>query len=344
MSSMSLTTLEGRAGEATAATATGGGPAVSVRGLQKSFGAVEAVRGIDLDVAPGELFGFLGPNGAGKSTTIKVLTTLARPTAGTATVAGYDVVTERAEVRRHIGLVFQEPTLDDHLTAEQNLRFHADVYGLARAVAAERVDAVLDLVGLAGERHRRVGTFSGGMKRRLEVGRGLMHAPAVLFLDEPTVGLDPESRAALWDHVEGLRRRQPVTIFLTTHYMDEAERCDRVAIVDEGRVVALDTPAALQARVADDVVTLTTGDPTATQAALRAAGLDATLDVAAAGPGAGAGAGEAARVIVRTPDGPGFVPRLFTMGLDVRAVTVARPTLDDVFLAVTGNRLAGAGR
>jgi ABC-2 type transport system ATP-binding protein len=336
---MSLTTLENGRGEG-GATAPGGGPAVSVRGLRKSFGAVEAVRGIDLDVPRGELFGFLGPNGAGKSTTIKVLTTLARPTAGTASVAGYDVVSERAEVRRHIGLVFQEPTLDDHLTAEQNLRFHADVYGLSRSVAAERVDAVLDLVGLAGERHRRVATFSGGMKRRLEVGRGLMHAPAVLFLDEPTIGLDPEARAALWDHVDDLRGRQPVTIFLTTHYMDEAARCDRVAIIDDGRAVALDTPAALQARVADDVVTLTTGDPAATQAALRAAGFDATLDATATGPGAA----DAARVTVRTPDGPGFVPRLFAMGLDIRAVTVARPTLDDVFLAVTGNRLAGAGR
>jgi ABC-2 type transport system ATP-binding protein len=307
-------------------------PAVAVRGLRKSYGDVEAVRGIDLDVPAGELFGFLGPNGAGKSTTNMVLSTLARPTAGRATVAGHDVVEDRAEVRRRIGLVFQEPTLDDYLTAEQNLRFHAEVYGLSRSVAAERIDAVVELVGLADERRRRVGTFSGGMKRRLEIARGLLHSPRVLFLDEPTIGLDPESRSTLWRYVDELRRREDITIFLTTHYMDEAERCDRIAIVDRGRIAALDAPAALKATVGDDTVRFTTGDGSpaaAGERVLGALGLDATTD------------GEV--VTVATPDGPGFVPRLFELGLDVRSVTVSRPSLDDVFIAYTGNRLQAKG-
>jgi len=171
--------------------------AIEASGLVKTYGSVEAVRGIDLAVAPGELFGFLGPNGAGKSTTIKILCTLLYPTAGSARVAGYDVVSQRDDVRRQIGLVFQETTLDDYLTADQNLRFHADIYGMPRAGLPARMDAVLELVGLADRRTSLVRTFSGGMKRRLEIARGLLHSPRVLFLDEPTIGLDPESRSTL---------------------------------------------------------------------------------------------------------------------------------------------------
>ncbi|HYT10014.1 MAG TPA: ATP-binding cassette domain-containing protein, partial [Mycobacteriales bacterium] len=199
---------------------------IEVSSLEKRFGDVEAVRGVEFQVEAGETFGFLGPNGAGKSTTINILCTLARPTAGTARVAGHDVVTERDAVRRTIGLVFQDPTLDIELTAEQNLRFHAELYGVPKAGLSERIDDMLRMVGLADRRGSQVLTFSGGMRRRLEIARGLLHSPRVLFLDEPTIGLDPQSRASVWDYIGALRRREDITVFLTTHYMDEAEHCD----------------------------------------------------------------------------------------------------------------------
>src|SRR3954468_4948573 len=198
-------------------------PAIAVRGLAKSYGEIEAVRGIDFEVAAGETFGFLGPNGAGKTTTISMLCTLVRPSGGSASVAGHDVVGERDDVRRNIGLVFQDTTLDGYLTAEQNLRLHAELYGVPREAIAPRLRQVLDMVGLWDRRAGRVMTFSGGMKRRLEIARGLLHAPRVLFLDEPTVGLDPQTRASIWEYIEQLKQREDITIFLTTHYMDEAE-------------------------------------------------------------------------------------------------------------------------
>ncbi|GHE14179.1 ATP-binding cassette domain-containing protein [Klenkia taihuensis] len=326
---MPLTTLGTLPGEVAVDRA----PAVQVRDLVKTFPGgkkrtdVEAVRGIDLDVPAGELFGFLGPNGAGKSTTIKILCTLVRPTAGSAQVAGFDVVRQKDDVRRHIGLVFQETTLDGHLTAEQNLRFHAEIYGMAHTDVAPRTDAVLDMVGLADRRSAVVNTFSGGMKRRLEIARGLMHSPRVLFLDEPTIGLDPESRAGLWDYVDRLRAEEDITVFLTTHYMDEAERCDRIAIVDGGRIGALGSPAALKAGVGHDRVRVVTADDDAAEALVRdRLGVETTRERGA--------------LVVLTPDGEQFVPRLFELGLTVRSVSVTRPSLDDVFLAYTGARLA----
>jgi ABC-2 type transport system ATP-binding protein len=301
--------------------------AVQATGLVKHYDGVQAVRGIDLAVRTGELFGFLGPNGAGKSTTIKILCTLLRPTGGSATVAGFDVVRQRNEVRRHIGLVFQETTLDGHLSAEQNLRFHAEIYGMARAAVGPRMDAVLELVGLADRRGALVNTFSGGMKRRLEIARGLLHSPRVLFLDEPTIGLDPESRATLWRYVDRLRTEEDITVFLTTHYMDEAERCDRIAIVDAGRIGALDTPSALKASVGHDRVRVQTTDDDAAEVLVRENfGLETARDGGA--------------LTVLAPEGEQFVPRLFELGLTVRSVSVARPSLDDVFLAYTGSRLA----
>src|SRR4029079_8330951 len=185
------------------------------------FGDVEAVRGIEFQVQRGEIFGFLGPNGAGKSTTIKILCTLLDPSGGEARVAGHDVVRDRDEVRRHIGLVFQDTTLDDYLSAEQNLRFHAELYGIPRAAIAPRLRQVMEMVGLWERRSSLVGTFSGGMKRRLEIARGLLHSPRVLFLDEPTVGLDPQTRSSIWGYIGELSESEETTIFLTTHYMDE---------------------------------------------------------------------------------------------------------------------------
>ncbi|MFO0751337.1 MAG: ATP-binding cassette domain-containing protein [Myxococcota bacterium] len=305
-------------------------PAVEVRGLEKRFGAIEAVRGIDLSVRSGEVFAFLGPNGAGKSTTIKMLCTLLKPSAGTASVAGFDVVRDRDQVRRHIGLVFQEPTLDDYLSAELNLRFHAELYGVPKAQLGPRMRQVLEMVALWDRKDSRVQTFSGGMKRRLEIARGLLHSPRVLFLDEPTIGLDPQTRSSIWAYIHELRRREHITIFLTTHYMDEAEHCDRIAIIDHGKIVALDTPAALKAQVGKDRVQLQTSDDDAAVEALRAHfGLEAKR--------------AEGRLTVAVEQGESFVPRLFAeLGVPILSVSVARPTLDDVFMSFTGSTIRDA--
>ena len=304
--------------------------AVSVRGLVKRYDAVEAVRGVDFDVAPGEVFGFLGPNGAGKSTTINVLCTLIKPTAGMALVAGYDVARQRDQVRRNIGLVFQDTTLDSYLTAEQNLRFHAELYGVPRAGLAERMRQVLEMVGLWERRGSVVMTFSGGMKRRLEIARGLMHSPRVLFLDEPTVGLDPQTRSSIWGYIQELKRAEDITIFLTTHYMDEAEYCDRIAIMDAGRIVVIDTPEALKASVGKDRVKITTADDEAAIAALRDRfGVEAKTAEGA--------------VMFSVAGGEQFVPRLFgELKVPITAVSVARPSLDDVFMSYTGTTIRDA--
>ena len=304
--------------------------AIAVQNLEKRYGPIEAVRGISFEVAPGETFGFLGPNGAGKSTTINILCTLAAPTGGGATVAGHDVVTGRGEVRRNIGLVFQDPTLDLYLTAEQNLKFHAELYGIPRAVLSDRMRQVLTMVGLWERRKSRVNTFSGGMKRRLEIARGLLHSPRVLFLDEPTVGLDPQTRQSIWSYIHQLRTQEDITIFLTTHYMDEAENCDRIAIMNQGEIVVLDTPEALKASVGKDRVQIQTDDDTAAIAVLRDRfGIEATVLNRA--------------VTFSVPAGEQFVPRLFAeLGLPIRSVSVARPSLDDVFLAYTGTTIADA--
>jgi ABC-2 type transport system ATP-binding protein len=306
------------------------GAAVTVRGLVKRYKSVEAVRGIDLDVVPGETFGFLGPNGAGKSTTIKILCTLVDATAGSATVAGFDVARERDQVRRHIGLVFQEPTLDTYLTAEQNLKFHGELYGVDRATAATRRREVLTMVGLWERRGDLVQTFSGGMRRRLEIARGLLHSPRVLFLDEPTIGLDPQTRASIWDYIAELHRREQITVFVTTHYMDEAEHCDRIAIINEGQIVALDTPAALKSGIGKDRVQITTQDDERAIAELRDRfGLEAGVHEGA--------------VTFAVAEGAAFIPRLFA-GIDVPidSVTVTRPSLDDVFLSYTGTTIRDA--
>src|SRR5664280_1668878 len=232
-----------------------GQPAVEVRNLTKRYGDLAAVDSINFTVDQGEVFAFLGPNGAGKSTTIKILCTLAHPTSGQALVAGFDVATRAKAVRRRIGLVFQEQTLDDQLTAEENLRFHAVLYGVPRDQVDGRITKVMDLVALSDRRKDLVSTYSGGMARRLEIARGMLHTPKVLFLDEPTIGLDPQTRALMWEDVLRLREEEGVTISLTTHYMDEAEYADRIAIIDHGAIVALDTPDALKALVGADTVT-----------------------------------------------------------------------------------------
>jgi ABC-2 type transport system ATP-binding protein len=304
--------------------------AVTVRGLVKRYDDVEAVSGIDLDVETGETFGFLGPNGAGKTTTIGVLCTLVRPTGGEATVAGHDVARERDDVRRNIGLVFQDTTLDGYLTAEENLRLHAELYGVPRAAVPDRMQQVMEMVGLWERRASLVRTFSGGMKRRLEIARGLLHSPRVLFLDEPTVGLDPQTRSSIWRYIRELKEREDITIFLTTHYMDEAEYCDRIAIMDRGRIIVVDTPEALKASVGRDRVQIATDDDDAAIAALRDRfGVEATV--------------AEGQVTFAVEGGGQFVPRLFAeLGVPIRSVSVSRPSLDDVFMSYTGTTIRDA--
>lgn len=305
---------------------TGGETSLEARHLAKRYGEVEAVKEISFGVGRREIFALLGPNGAGKSTTIKMLSTLARPTSGTALVDGFDVRFQPKAVRRRIGLVFQEQTLDDQLTAEENLRFHAVLYRVPRAEVEARIKRVLDLVALENRRGDLVSTFSGGMARRLEIARGMLHTPAVLFLDEPTVGLDPQTRALVWDDVTKLRSDEGVTILLTTHYMDEAEYADRIAIIDHGSIVALDSPAALKRQVAADTVELATADDQLAASRLSEAGYKVSMG--------------ADVVIVFTPDGESQVARLIDIAaMPVRNVHVHRPTLDDVFLHFTGRQI-----
>jgi ABC-2 type transport system ATP-binding protein len=304
--------------------------AITVDRLAKRYGEFEAVKGVSFEVAPGETFGFLGPNGAGKSTTISMLCTLIRPTGGRATVDGFDVVANQTDVRRRIGLVFQDTTLDDYLTAQENLQFHAELYGVKREQVEVRLHKVMEMVGLWERRKSLVRTFSGGMKRRLEIGRGLLHSPRVLFLDEPTVGLDPQTRSSIWEYINQLKRRESITMFLTTHYMDEAENCDRIAIIDNGEIVKVDTPEALKASVGQDRVELKTDDDQAAIEALdRLFGLKASMSEGF--------------VTTHVAGGEEFVPRLFAeLGIAIRSVRVARPTLDDVFMAYTGRTIRDA--
>jgi ABC-2 type transport system ATP-binding protein len=300
--------------------------AVVVASLSKRYGAIEAVRDVSFSIERGEVFAFLGPNGAGKTTTVRMLCTLTRPSGGHASVAGFDVARQPEAVRRRIGLVFQEQTLDDRLTAEQNLRFHAVLYHVPRAQVEERIGRVLRLVALEDRRHDLVSTFSGGMARRLEIARGMLHTPAVLFLDEPTVGLDPQTRTLVWEDVLRLRREEQTTIFLTTHYMDEAEYADRVAIIDHGLIVATGTPDELKRQVGEDTIELVTADDLAAAAHLEAAGFPVR-------PGED-------RLVIFAGDGEAEVPRLIeTAAVRVRSVHVHRPTLDDVFLHFTGRQI-----
>ncbi len=304
--------------------------AISVKDLRKSFGDFEAVRGVNFEVTTGEVFGFLGPNGAGKTTTINMLCTLTKPSGGAAAVAGYDVVAAKDDVRRHIGLVFQDPTLDGYLSAEQNLRLHAELYGVEKAVVKPRMQQVLEMVGLWDRKDSQVMTFSGGMRRRLEIARGLMHSPRVLFLDEPTIGLDPQTRASIWGYIRQLQQQEEITIFMTTHYMDEAEFCGRIAIMDNGEIVALDTPDALKEGVGADRIRIETADDERAIAALgERFGLEATVSEGA--------------VTFAVAEGEEFVPRLFAeLGVPIRSVSLSRPTLDDVFMSHTGSTIRDA--
>jgi ABC-2 type transport system ATP-binding protein len=296
--------------------------AVEARGLRRDYGSLRAVDHVDLDVAAGEFFGFLGPNGAGKTTTIRMLTTLLRPTAGSARVAGHDVLTAPLEVRRRIGIVFQETTLDLDLTAQENLRFVARLYGLSRAETRARCDEALQLFGLSERRGELVRSFSGGMRRALDLARGVLHRPEILFLDEPTLGLDPAQRRRIWEFLRRLAGELGTTLFLTTHYLEEADPCDRVAVVDHGRIIAEGTPDALKRRLGRESVELT----------------GAPADELAA---------EVRRLVGREPqrtddgvslpvdDAEEVLQRLLPLTARGIRISIRQPTLEDVFVSLT---------
>jgi ABC-2 type transport system ATP-binding protein len=309
--------------------------AIEVRALERRFkGGIRAVAGIDLDVATGEIYGFLGPNGAGKSTTVHMLTTLLPPTAGTAKVGGHDIVREGSAVRRTIGAALQEAALDPLLTGREHLKLQLALHGFPRGERAGRTDELLERVGLQRAADRKIGGYSGGMKRRLDLALALAHGPRILFLDEPTTGLDPQSRSALWDEVVRLKRDDGVTVFLTTQYLEEADvLADRVGIIDHGRIVAEGTPAALKAEIGRPTVEAVPAEGTEPTALEEIFGRFGALQASTTG------------VAVRL-DGKGnladIIRALDSAQVKVAEVHLHAPTLDDVFLAKTGRSLEGS--
>jgi len=300
---------------------------ISVKNLTKKFDGITAVDNISFEVEEGTIFGFLGPNGAGKTTTINILCTLLSPTSGSAFIAGHDCMKESSEVRKAIGIVFQDTTLDKDLTAYENLIFHAYLYNVAKNKMRERVDNVLRFVDLYDRKDDLVKKFSGGMKRRLEVARGLIHWPGVLFLDEPTLGLDPQSRSNLWEFISELPAEHNVTIFMTTHYMEEAEVCARIAIIDNGKIIALGTPDELKKAVGGEVVYIRTTDNANARKELERL---FRLNVSE----------KNGELYLSCEMGDTCIPEIIrTIGERVLSVRVQRPTLNDVFLQLTGKTI-----
>jgi ABC-2 type transport system ATP-binding protein len=300
--------------------------------LTKNFNGFTAVDSVSFSVKKGEVFGFLGPNGAGKTTTIKMLTTLLNPTKGNAEIAGFDIKKQRDDVRENIGVVFQEPALDTELTGKENLEYHARMYGLSRDKRKKRIKEVLHLVDLEDKKDVLVKNYSGGMKRRLEIARGLMHYPTILFLDEPTLGLDAQTRRAIWEYVKSMNKKEGTTIFLTTHYMEEAEYlCDRVGIIDLGKILILDTIDNLKNSVGNDVITLSCSDMDKLVSRLKKE-----------------------KWILKTKKHDSFltlgvekgdekIPIIIeiaqSLDIKIKSISVRKPTLDDVFLSYTGRTI-----
>lgn len=301
--------------------------AIEVENLVKRFGSFEALKGVSFRVRRGEVFAFLGPNGAGKTTTVQILTTLLKPTAGSATVAGFDILENPAEVRKRIGIVFQDPSLDRELTAYENMLIHAGVYNLGGPELKRKIENLLKFVELWEFRNKPVKYFSGGMQRRLEIARSLLHEPEILFLDEPTLGLDPQAREHIWEYIETMKGK--MTIFLTTHYMDEAERlADRVAIIDHGRIIAEGDCEELKKMAGNDIIYL----KVANGAECLSADFIRECRVLPDG-----------RIKIDVENAASSIPKLFELaekrGLKVLEVSYHRPTLNDVFLHLTGREL-----
>jgi len=310
-------------------------PAIVVENLERSFGDVYAVRGVDIEVAEGEIYGFLGPNGAGKTTTVRMLTTLLLPTGGRASVAGHDVVSEAAAVRRTIGVALQEAALDPLMTGRELIRLQATLHAMPTKEGRRRADDLLERVDLVGAADRRIGTYSGGMKRRLDLAAALVHEPKVLFLDEPTTGLDPVSRKAIWAEVSNLND-DGTTVFLTTQYLEEADQlADRVGIIDGGRLVAEDTPGALKSEIGPPRLEVSLAATDKERAALEVCQEFGKPLASRDG-----------RLVVELPEGAtqiaGVVRALDDAGIPVEALELVQPTLDDVFVAKTGHPLEPA--
>jgi len=305
--------------------------AVTVVDLTKKFGDFTAVDGVSFDIAEGEIFGLLGPNGAGKTTTISMLATIARPDSGKGEVAGHDIVKDEAGVRKSIGIVFQDQSLDEELTGWENMDFHGRLYRIPKSTRDERIEELLDLVGLTERKDDFVKTYSGGMRRRLEIARGLLHRPKVLFLDEPTLGLDPQTRNYLWDYIEKLSSEMNISVILTTHYMDEADRlCDRVGIIDKGKIIALDTPEDLKKTIGGDVVTVRSPDYAGKISDFSAPWIEKVESYDGFFSIALHGAEEHL---------PELIQILVARKIAISSVSVHKPTLEDVFLHYTGRRI-----
>jgi len=292
--------------------------------LVKEFDGIKAVDDISLEIEYGEIFALLGPNGAGKTTTISILATLLKPTSGKARVNGYDVVKQAAKVRHSIGIVFQDPSLDDRLTARENLEIHGRLYHMKRDERKKRIKEVLKMVELEGRANSLVKTFSGGMRRRLEIARGLMHKPRILFLDEPTLGLDPQTRRHIWDYIEKLRR-EGVTVLLTTHYMEEADHlADRIAIIDKGKVVALGSPSELKDSIGGDIIKIKCNDENKMIELLSSNGFDAMM--------------VDEEVIIKARKAEKEIPKIFMLAkeIEIKSIMYKEPSLEDVFIHYTG--------
>lgn len=309
--------------------------AIETHGISKRFDEVIAVNNVSISVRPGELFGLLGPNGAGKTTLISMLSTMIEPSGGSALVWGFDVLKRADNVRQNIGVVFQDTTLDDRLTGRENLDLHGRLYGLDGKTRKKRIDEVLSLVELSERADTIVKTFSGGMMRRLEIARGLMHHPHVLFLDEPTLGLDPQTRMHIWEYIKKLNEEEGVTILLTTHYMEEADRlCDRIAIFDHGEIVALDTPQDLKNMLGGDVITLELGNPSDADKLCNSFKKNGCAKTAAQ---------KNNEVFITVSNGERQIPHVLDIaskeGIPILSVSLRKPTLDDVFIHYTGRAI-----
>jgi len=307
-------------------------PIISVENLKKYYKDVKAVDGINFEVNEGEIFGFLGPNGAGKTTTIKMLVTLLKPTEGTAKIVNNDIIKNPDKVRRNIGIVFQDPALDDRLTGKENLDFHARMYGMKKEQREKRIKDVLKLVDLEEKADTLVKNYSGGMKRRLEIARGLMHFPKILFLDEPTLGLDPQTRRSVWDYIKDLNEKEKITIFLTTHYMDEADYlCSRVAIIDYGKILVIDKPLKLKGQIGKDVITLTCSNSKLCADSLKKEAWVESIKV------------HDSSITIGTKEIEKKLPLIIKMAeknnVEIKSIDIRKPTLEDVFLYYTGRKI-----
>lgn len=302
-------------------------PAIEVRKLIKKFGRITAVDDVSFSVDKGQIFGFLGPNGAGKTTTINILCTLLKSSSGEAFINGYDCSKNPETVRQSIGVVFQDPSLDERLTAWDNLEFHGLIYNINKQERREQIDKVLEMVKLSNRRDDIVRTFSGGMKRRLEIARGLIHHPVVLFLDEPTLGLDPQTRNYIWNYIHEIKEKQNITIFLTTHYMEEAENCDQIAIIDHGKIIALNTPSELKKSISKNIISVVADDNDRLAKEITAK-FNLTTKLVNS------------QIDIEVDDAEKFVPKLLKeLSVSVEAIRIAKPTLDDVFLELTGKSI-----